>query len=352
MKKFLKVLLRIVIAIAVTFVILFVVLTIAEFRPKDREEAYATSGAVKTLTTEDEVKILTWNVGYGALGDNADFFMDGGKSVYTAGKSRVSENLHNVLTGIQENNPDITLLQEVDKNSMRSFGAEETQYFADNLKNTDTSFGYNYRCLFVPYPMPPIGLVNSGIFALSKYGIAESERVSLPCPFKWPVSVGNLKRCAVINRIPIEDSDSELVVINLHLEAYDSGEGKIAQTKMLKELLDAETEAGNYVIAGGDFNQTFSNVDISAYPTYEGMWTPGIIDEDDFSGYNLVMDADTPSCRSLDKPYADADKDNFQYYVIDGFVVSDNIEVTSAETLDYDFVGTDHNPVVMTFKFK
>ena len=58
-------------------------------------------------------------------------------------------------------------------------------------------------------------------------------------------------------------SDKELVIVNVHLEAYDSGEGKEAQTKMLAELLKKEQEAGNYVIAGGDFNQAFSNVDIS-----------------------------------------------------------------------------------------
>lgn len=33
-----------------------------------------------------EISMMTWNIGYGALGDNADFFMDGGKMVNTATK--------------------------------------------------------------------------------------------------------------------------------------------------------------------------------------------------------------------------------------------------------------------------
>lgn len=47
--------------------------------------------------------------------------------------------------------------------------------------------------------------------------------------------------------------------------AYDDGEGKLAQTKMLSDLLQKEVEKGNYVIAAGDFNQSFSNVDTGAY---------------------------------------------------------------------------------------
>ena len=42
------------------------------------------------------------------------------------------------------------------------------------------------------------------------------------------------------------------------------------------------------------------------------------------------MPTDTPSCRSLDQPLADAvsrDPKYFQYYVIDGYIVSGNLEV-------------------------
>ena len=45
-------------------------------------------------------------------------------------------------------------------------------------------------------------------------------------------------------RIPLEGTDAELVLINFHLEAYDDGDGKIAQSKMLAEKLSKEYEAG------------------------------------------------------------------------------------------------------------
>ncbi len=78
------------------------------------------------------------------------------------------------------------------------------------------------------------------------------------------------------------------------------------------------------------------------------MWTCGEIDVSLFpEGWQFIMDETTPSCRSLDKAYAGADKASFQYYLIDGFIVSSNVTVNFAETRDLGFVYSDHNPVVM-----
>ena len=141
--------------------------------------------------------------------------------------------------------------------------------------------------------------------------------------------------------------------MNLHLEAYDSGEGKIAQTNMLRQVLQAEVDAGNYVIAGGDFNQVFSNTDTSAYPVYDGLWQPGSIDVAEFGDdFTFITDSSVPTCRSLDKVYLGADKDSFQYYIIDGFIVSGNITIDSCKTQDLGFVCSDHNPVVLEVSLK
>ena len=64
------------------------------------------------------------------------------------------------------------------------------------------------------------------------------------------------------------------------------------------------------------------------------------------------MDPSVPTCRSLDQPLEGADLTNFQFYMIDGFVVSDNVEIKSVETKDMGFKATDHNPVVMDVVLK
>ena len=347
--KIVKIFITIIVIIAVAVAVLFGVLTITEYNPDDTTEAELTQNTADIPSVGESLKIMTWNIGYGALGDNADFFLDGGSGVMTADSARVNENMENILGAVNEIAPDIAMFQEVDVKSMRSHDINEAALITDRFADYDSSFAYNFKCLFIPYPLPPIGYVNGGILTISSQSIDESTRYQLPTPYKWPVRLGNLKRCIVVNRIAVDGTDRELVIVNLHLEAYDDGEGKIAQTQMLREILNKEAEAGNYVIAGGDFNQTFSNVDLSAYPTYEGMWTPGVIDVSDFEGWQLYMDDSVASCRSLDKPFEGADKDSFQYYFIDGFIVSDNITVESVETVDLDFTASDHNPVVMRF---
>ena len=356
-KMVLLILLRIVLLVLVLAVGLVGVLTIGEYRPDD-VETIISSGGVDEAQADlpaggDQIRVVTWNIGYGALGDNADFFMDGGKGVMTADLDRVNENMDAIISGLQEFDPDIVLLQEVDLNSKRSHHVDETQMLRDGLPGLDTTFAFNFKVPYVPYPLPPMGKVQSGLLLMSRYTMTGSERISLPCPFSWPIRTCNLKRCLMANRIPVADSDKELVVIDLHLEAYDSGEGKIAQTKALLSVLEEERAKGNYVIAGGDFNQLFSNVDASAYPVYEGKWQPGIIDAADFGdNWTLVMDPSVPTCRSLDQPLEGADLSNFQFYMIDGFIVSDNVEIKSVETKDMGFKATDHNPVVMDVVLK
>lgn len=92
------------------------------------------------------------------------------------------------------------------------------------------------------------------------------------------------------------------MLINFHLEAYDSGEGKIAQSKMLADILEAEYEKGNYVIAGGDFNQTFEGVD--KYPvTNKEDWAPGVIGTDDLPDhFSFAIDDTYPTCRPSERP--------------------------------------------------
>ena len=346
--KVFRFVLILVLAVVLLLVGMIGFLSITEYKPAERVSINVENKADKTLSVGDSISVLSWNIGYGALGDNADFFMDGGKSVMTATKERVNSNLDGIIGNVKNVDPDIILFQETDISSTRSHKINEYEKFKNELSGYSFSFANNFKVAFLPYPVPPIGKVDSGIATASRFGVTDAERVQLPIPFSWPVRMANLKRCVLVSRIPIENSDKELVIFNLHLEAYDSGEGKIAQTKMLAELLKAETDKGNYVIAGGDFNQIFSSADKSAYPTYEGMWMPGEIDVSAFgSDFEFLMDESTPTCRSLDRAYAGADRQSFQYYLIDGFIVSNNLTVESVKTGNLGFVYSDHNPVLL-----
>ena len=350
MKKLLKVIAVIVLALILIIAAMLGVLSAAEYRPADVETVAADPGAEALLETGTELTLVSWNCGYGALGDNADFFMDGGKSVYTADRARVEQNLDGIREALKSLDPDLAVLQEVDVNSSRSYGQDERTVLREAIPGASEAFAYNFNTLYVPYPVPPIGHVESGLYTLSRAKARTAERISLPCPFSWPIRLVNLKRCLLVSRFPVKGTDRELVLVNLHLEAYDSGEGKEAQTRQLVSFMQAEYEKGNYVIAGGDFNQRFTNVDQSAYPVYEGMWQPGEIDAAAFGeNFALLADNTVPTCRSLDRAWAGAEKEGFQFYLIDGFIVSANVRTDEVKTLDLGFAFTDHNPVQLRF---
>ena len=52
-----------------------------------------------------------------------------------------------------------------------------------------------------------------------------------------------------------------------------------------------------------------------------------------------------PTCRNCDIPYEEG---NFTL-IVDGFLVSDNVRVTSLKNISTSFAYSDHNPVVMSF---
>ena len=257
-------------------------------------------------------------------------------------QKQVEKNLHGIGKFLSASDADVYFLQEVDLDSKRSFHINQQDFYA---------FGRNFLCDFVPYPLPPIGKVDSGILTLTGLQTSSSSRISLPESFSWPVKTCNLKRCMLETRIPLKGTEAELVLINFHLEAYDSGEGKAAQSKMLAEKLAQEYAAGNYVIAGGDFNQTFEGMD--TYPIHNSeSWVPGTIGQDDLpEHFSFATDDSYPTCRLLNAPYTGS-YETSQVYVLDGFIVSDNLNVSDVSVVNTDFAYTDHQPVMLEVEFQ
>lgn len=343
MKKrlLLKTILAVVAAVLLALAALVAYLTITEYRPMDRQPAeHQYIGDGSALSTAEQLTLYTWNIGYAGLDAATDFFMDGGSHVNPTAEA-VEQNLSAIRAFISSHPADAWLLQEVDVNSARTGYVNELQSISEAYPGS-CALAYNYKCAFVPIPLPPIGKMESGIATLTSAALTDTpERISLPCPFSWPVSIANLKRCLLVTRLELEGSSRELVLLNLHLEAYDDGQGKIAQTRLLMELLQQEYEKGNYVIAGGDFNQSFPGV-LDTYPVIGDVWTPGILEESALpEGFRYAFDGDSPTCRLLNHPLSE----DSQVYVLDGFIVSPNVQVDLVDTVELGFANSDHNPV-------
>ncbi len=356
MKNFTKTLLIVILVILLAVAGLLGWLTFTEFNPDPVLSLEPlTREAVQPLPQEATLDLLSWNIGYAGLGAESDFFMDGGQNVRSADENTVRRYLKGISELVASGGYDLVMLQEVDTESERTFDINQ----ADKLAFGTSYHALNFSCPFVPNPQTllynPIGKVNSGLLSCSNYKVDAAERISLPCPFTWPLRIANLKRCLLVCYLPVEGSDKQLVLVNLHLEAYDDGEGKLAQTRQLRDFIQSEYEKGNYVIAGGDFNQVFPH-SLEHYPNaHPELWSPGVLEQTmlpEEAGWQLVCDNKTPTCRLLNQPYDPNDTVNTQYYVIDGFIISPNVQLELVETLDQGFANSDHNPVHLRFTLR
>lgn len=338
--------------VVIAFVFLVIILSVREYRPQEKESVKLSHNRGQKVFKDQEISILTWNIGYGALSETEDFFMDGGEKVRPDNKELVWKNIEAMKKVIKESRSQVVFLQEVDHNSKRSYYINEVKAFSNGWGGS-TGYARNFLCDYIPYPLPTIGKVDAGLLTLNQFQADQAERISLPTPFSWPVRICQLKRCLFLERVPIEGSNRQVVFVNLHLEAYDDGSGKEAQTKLLAQILEKEYEAGNYVIAGGDFNQTFEQVDEDKYPVWDkDNFQAGKVEENLFGEeWQFAVDDSLPTCRLLNGPYDRSDKKT-QFYVIDGFILSPNVKLEYVKTLDEDFKNSDHNPVQIKIKLK
>ena len=305
-----------------------------------------------TMQTETEYRIVSFNIGFGAYEPDFGFFMDGGDRAWAWSKERLDKNLTNIGAFLKEQDADLYLVQEVDIGSTRSYYFDERPYLTDVLQNTSYTFAQNYDSPFLCYPITqPFGVAKSGLMTFSTAPIASAERIEVPIE-EGLTKFLDLDRCYSKHRIEL-GSGAELVLYNLHLSAYTS-DGTIAteQLELLIADMQGEYEKGNCCIAGGDFNKDVLG-NSSVYfgkPDIEYTWAQPIPEEMfDNTNIKLVAPIDEanpgPSCRNADGPYHEG-----QYTLsIDGFMVTDNVEVVFANVIDTNFAYSDHNPVEMRF---
>lgn len=369
-KKSLKLFLLLLVVILVFAIGFIVTLQVSEYNPQETIELEVQNN----LSVEDSsfvpldttIRILSFNTGYASLSETEDFVMDGGVKGRMDSLEEVESNIDGIKSILVGQNADIYLLQEVDQISDRSYDTDQYSTYADAL-NMPITIGYNYRVLFVPFPFEigqMMGNVNSGIVSMINFNVSSATRLQLPGSFSWPLRLANLKRCIVVSRLPIQNSDKEFIVINVHLSAYDDGTMRLQEMEAVKAILEEESNKGNYVLLGGDFNQTFPDAvtisgsgDSLAYDYYYPLrdptfWQAFPMENDWFidNGFQFGVDLTTPTCRLLNHPLNLTNADLNQYYVIDGFIVSSNILIEYVETLDEGFKYSDHNPVQIEIK--
>lgn len=350
LKKSLKILLIIFCIVIAGLVALFVYFTLTDFQPVPSEHIAVMNNSPDAVIDSGDITFITWNVGYCGLDESMDFFYDGGKMV-RPDKATFQNNLNGVFDFLSKNDSmDFFLLQEVDTASKRSYYMNQAALFSKALPDYTFSFAVNYNVKHVPAPMlKPLGKVVSGISTFSRYYPLSSERFSYPVNYSWPLKIFMLDRCFMIQRFLLSNH-KELIVINTHNSAFDDAD-RLRQYEMwmLRGFILNEYAKGNFVIAGGDWNQNPYNYNsfrfASDYVKKSGL--PKIPFNFMPDGWQWACDSTCPTNRDLRSAYKHGSTPTTIY---DFFVVSPNIIVETIKTLDCGFEFSDHQPVYLRIR--
>jgi len=340
--RIIRPILYVVLSLVGAFAIFLLYATIDDFKPEDRSSV-AVEDQSEILSDSAVLNLLIWNIGYAGLDASMDFFYDGGKQMRPS-EEGVMSNLDGICSTLTPyGNFDFILLQEVDRNSKRSYHKNQIETIGQEFAGFKIYFGLNYDVFFVPIPLSnPMGKVESGLMTLTKHIPAEVDRYSFPGNYSWPMKLFMLDRCFLVERHPVSNG-KELLIINTHNSAYDDGSLRTQQMETLEKFLLTEYEKGNYIIVGGDWNQTpyGLNPELPAHQ-FDTLNLTYIEENYPAPAWTWAFDPSAPTNRRVTTPYHQSTS---LTTIIDCYLLSPNIELGNVNTIHTDFRYSDHQPV-------
>ena len=351
MKKIVRVILYLLLSLFLLFALFVLIASLSDYKANEIE-VISESLSPDTIQIDENLNIMTWNIGYGGLGEDMDFFYDEGTQVRTS-KQNTLDNLDHISKFLVNNDTiDIFLLQEVDIRSKRTYFIDEVTRLTNLLSCPNHSFAFNYKVFFVPLPVTePMGKVHSGLLSLSKFTPFLVERYDFPGNYPWPKNLFMLDRCFLVERYVLSNQN-ELLVINTHNSAFDGGALKKHEMEYLKNFIQKEYNSGKYIIVGGDWNQNppgFDSTTFNEGTGYRNFELASISPDYLSNGWKWSFDHTHPTNRSLLSPY---NPETSATTVLDFFLSSPNIQTGSARTINLNFKNSDHQPVLFTVMFK
>ncbi len=349
--KVARAVLALLVAIAVFLVVNAAVTVFFSYSPKDVEQISLAGQAQSKKLSADKIKILTFNTGHGALGEQADSKKEGG-----AGKRQSADAVLKNIRGISEivnlSSADIMLLQDVDIDSYRSRYVDEYDYYLNNGSYIG-AFAKDHSARSTSL-LPPYKKVTSGLLTLSRKNMLMAERIALPKGYSGISAPTSPKRAMLVSVFDIEGSDKKLAVINLELDAYTTKANYNKQLSAAVSYAEKLYENGYYVVCAGSFHSQFDDTS-SRYPLNDrNAFTPKTFNCSELkSGWMLSYDPSVATARILKAPYdAKEPYEQRQVYVGDGFITSPDIEIKTVVTVDQQFRYSYHNPVLLEISLK
>jgi endonuclease/exonuclease/phosphatase family metal-dependent hydrolase len=236
--------------------LLVLLAALTEHRPDPVEPvAVSCEGATTPLKVGEPIKILSWNVQYGASRKH-QFFYDGGQAVHVPIED-VKETTAAIASALSAYGADVLLLQEIDSDSARTHRINQGPIYKKGAGAVCEAVTTYHRSPFVPSPTTnPLGRVDMGLQLLTRSApLAKAERIQLAL-LDEPriVQMFNLKRALLTAEVPIEGWPQPLALAVTHLSAFSKGDGTLAkQVAQLRAWMDARPKDQPWILAG-DFN--------------------------------------------------------------------------------------------------
>ena len=221
----------------------------------DSSDAVIYEAADKTAASYDggDIKVVTWNIRFGI--GRFPFFGDSCGDSVILDDSSIEKIMAAIADSLNAIDADIVLLQEVDVASKRTGYMDQVQYLLDNTNLNYGCYASMWKADYIP--SDGIGRIDAGNAILSKYELADAERIklSLRTDQKSHVKYFYLRRNIVKARIPeLGIGGKDLYAVDIHATAFATDDTKQKHIDKYVETLASIHDGGDYFVSGGDLN--------------------------------------------------------------------------------------------------
>jgi endonuclease/exonuclease/phosphatase family metal-dependent hydrolase len=255
MRSLLKVLAGLIVAVACLLICLLVWVFSGEYTPAPEEPVdILCEGEPQVIQAGVPFDILSWNLQFSA-GRKHRFFYDGGQAVHVP-QSDVDATVQAIADALQTENPQIVLLQEIDRASDRTGDQDQLPDYARAAKAHCTAAAPYHLSPYVPHPPnQPLGKVDMELGLFSRTPMTAATRLQLPMLDESRLRRAfNLKRAVLTAQVPVEGWEADLALAVTHLSAFSHGDGTMErQVRLLKAWMSSRPPDQPWVLAG-DFN--------------------------------------------------------------------------------------------------
>ncbi len=222
-----------------------------EFDDREPAKMYRATTLAQAPEVISELRVMNYNLKFG--GGRIDFFFDCFGDRVLMSRSEVLQNLERLAEKIRQYDPDLLIVQEVDVNSKRDAYVDQMQWLLDHTALNYGAYASQWKADYVP--SDGIGAVDSGNGILSKYPLADAERIAL-AQRQDQSGIERyfyLKRNLLRARLQLPGKQVTQVV-TVHAEAYAKDGTKRLHIERFQQELASLAATGASVIGAGDLN--------------------------------------------------------------------------------------------------